>query len=106
MKRSQLKELVQSIVNETMDAMSSMADPTAMGATMAATDVAAAPTASAQAASQAKMERDMRKATQTKLKATQKAEKLDVDKHKAEDKQFKLKKMGYKKATNDLKRSL
>lgn len=106
MKRSQLKELVQVIVKETMDSMGSLTDPTTMGTALAATDVAAAPTASAQAAAKAKAERDMRKSTQAKLRATQKAEKLDNDKHKAEDKQFKIKKKAYNKQVRDLKMSL
>lgn len=104
MKQSQLKELVRVIVKETMDSMGSLTDPTTMGTALAATDVAAAPTASAQAA--AKAERDMRKSTQAKLRATQKAEKLDTDKHKAEDKQFKIKKKAYNKQVRDLKLSL
>lgn len=105
-KKSQLQELVRSIVKETIDTMSSMTDPTAMGTALAATDVASAPTASAQAAAKAKAEREQRKASQMKLRALQKAQKLDTDKHKAEDKQFKIKKKAYGKQERDLKMSL
>jgi len=105
MRKSELKKLVRIIVKETFDALS-MASPSDVDSTMAATDVAAAPTASASAAEKAKQEREFRKTIQKKLRATQKAKKLDIDKHKAEDKQFKIKKKAYDKTERDLKMSL
>ncbi len=106
-RKSQLKEIIRYIVRETLGTMQqSMASPSDIEATMAATDVSTAPSASASAAEKAKIERDRRKAIQKKLRATQKAQKLDADKHKAEDKQWKIKKKAYDKTQRDLKMSL
>lgn len=105
-RKSQLKEIVRFIVQETLGTMQSISAPSDVDATLAATDALTAPTPAASAAEKAKQERELRKATQTKLRATQKAAKLDHDKHRAEDKQWKIKKKAYDKTQRDLKMSL
>ena len=105
MRKSELKQLVRLIVKEAFDAMS-MSSPSDVDSTMASIDTTIAPTASADAAAKAKQERELRKATQMKLRASQKAKKLDTDKHKAEEKQWKIKKKAYDTAERGLKRGL
>lgn len=105
MKKSQLNELVKCLVREVMSSLD-MSSPLEADVALASADAMTSPTASADAAARAKMERDTRKNSQLKLRSIQKAEKLDKDKHKAEDKQWKIKQRAYRKQQSDLKRGL
>ena len=112
-KRSQLQELLRGLVKNVLTELGSMGasvqllnDPVGIDSTLAAADATNTPTASAKASDIAKAERDQRKSTQLKLRDTQKSEKLAKDKHKAEDKQFRLNKIAFRKAESDLKRSI
>lgn len=105
MRKSQFNKLIKCLVREVVSSLD-MTSPSDADAALAAANVAASPTASADAATKAKMQRDVRKNSQLKLRAIQKSEKLEKDAHKAEDKQWKIKQKAYRKQQSDLKREL
>jgi hypothetical protein len=95
MKESQFKQLVRFMVKEAMDVFNT--DPLAQGALGTGQEL--------DPIAQQKMERDQRKMNRQKLQATQKVQKLEADKHKAETKTWKLKKRSFDKSVRDLKRT-